>query len=270
MLRQHWNRMLACGLLLLSGTTVFAQSFGGGGGITGTTGANFGGGGTGFGGGAGGVGGIGGGGGGAGGGSSANTFGSAGGGILGSGFGSVQGARATGASPNQPGSSGTIGRFYGNPIVAGLANATGSQATRFIRPYPATLSFGQPAYGNAILTGRTAGQQLTLSSTLPAYGANTGGFPRTPQYVTEPVFDLPVRPSLESRRVELQSVIDRSSRLSSRGNIQVVTEGNVVVLRGRVSNERERRIAEAVLRLTPGVREVRNELEAPSAKSTRP
>jgi osmotically-inducible protein OsmY len=42
--------------------------------------------------------------------------------------------------------------------------------------------------------------------------------------------------------------------------IQVATEGDSLVLRGIVKDEHDRRLAEAIARLTPGVRELRNEL----------
>lgn len=42
--------------------------------------------------------------------------------------------------------------------------------------------------------------------------------------------------------------------------MQVGLEGQTVVLRGTVPDERERRAAESMLRFVPGVREVRNEL----------
>jgi len=48
-----------------------------------------------------------------------------------------------------------------------------------------------------------------------------------------------------------------------------VEEGGVVVLRGEVASDRDRQLAEAITRLTPGVMEVRNELVSrPSASPT--
>jgi osmotically-inducible protein OsmY len=59
---------------------------------------------------------------------------------------------------------------------------------------------------------------------------------------------------------EVQRVIGRSERLPSRDNIRVELEGPAVVLRGTVADEHEARLAEALARLTPGVRDLRNEL----------
>ena len=56
-------------------------------------------------------------------------------------------------------------------------------------------------------------------------------------------------------------MIARSSSLASARSIQVLVDGGVVLLRGRVNDERERRLAENLVWLTPGVGEVRNELQ---------
>ncbi len=62
-------------------------------------------------------------------------------------------------------------------------------------------------------------------------------------------------------RTDLQGVLVRSSSLPSARDIQVAMDGSVVVLRGPVSNDDERRLAENLVRLTPGVHDVRNELQ---------
>jgi osmotically-inducible protein OsmY len=58
----------------------------------------------------------------------------------------------------------------------------------------------------------------------------------------------------------LQQYFANSDRLPSHGNIRVEVDGPTVVLRGTVSDDHERRQAEALARLTPGVRDLRNEL----------
>jgi osmotically-inducible protein OsmY len=58
----------------------------------------------------------------------------------------------------------------------------------------------------------------------------------------------------------VQAVIAGNSSLPSRAGIQAVADGDVVVLRGTVATDQERRLAEAIARLTPGVF-IRNELE---------
>jgi osmotically-inducible protein OsmY len=54
--------------------------------------------------------------------------------------------------------------------------------------------------------------------------------------------------------------VDRSTSLSRPGNIQVEVEGQTMILKGKVRSNDERRLAEGLIRLTPGMRAVRNEL----------
>jgi osmotically-inducible protein OsmY len=53
----------------------------------------------------------------------------------------------------------------------------------------------------------------------------------------------------------------RSTALSPGRDINAALDGPVLVLRGTVADEHDRRIAEGIARLSPGVREVRNELK---------
>ena len=47
------------------------------------------------------------------------------------------------------------------------------------------------------------------------------------------------------------------------GGIAIEVEGGTVVLKGQVSDDDQRRLVEGMMRLTPGVRDVRNELKVP-------
>lgn len=60
---------------------------------------------------------------------------------------------------------------------------------------------------------------------------------------------------------DIQTSLTKSTRLSSSRGIQVLSQGPSVVLRGTVPSEQDRRLAENLARLTPGVRDVVNELE---------
>jgi len=69
-------------------------------------------------------------------------------------------------------------------------------------------------------------------------------------------------------RGEVQDILRHSSGLHSSETVQVAFDGEGLVLRGIVKDEHERRLAEAIARLTPGVRALRNELAvAPAAQS---
>jgi hypothetical protein len=158
------------------------------------------------------------------------------------------------------------GRYYGNPLAVGIPT-TSSVGSQYLRAFPTTLVFAQPTYGNtATVTATTTrlgvggagGTAVLTVSPSPYGGANTAGIRRAPAYIVEPVFDRPPRPTGDVLRSDLQSIVARSERLPSRDRIRVTVDGSTVVLRGDVRDERERRLAEAVVRLTPGVREVRN------------
>ena len=96
----------------------------------------------------------------------------------------------------------------------------------------------------------------------------TGGIGSTGQrsvpYATALAFPAPLqRPTpvvVTQLQTDVQGVLARSTAFTARENLKVATEGTVIVLQGSVANERESRLAEAMIRLTPGVREVRNEL----------
>jgi hypothetical protein len=59
----------------------------------------------------------------------------------------------------------------------------------------------------------------------------------------------------------LDGIMENATGIKGGRNIQVEYEGEFTVLRGTVPNERERRLAEAMLSLEPGVRDIRNDLE---------
>lgn len=219
------------------------------------------------------------------GGSGGGFAGSAGGTFTGGTGGSFTGTTGLGGTTGfgtsrtgQVGAGSVFGRFLGNPMAMGLtAGGTSARGTTLVRPFPVALSFGQPLYGTASVTtsptlGSTAlgstglGGSSTLNRNL---GASSAGMRRAPGYITQPVFDMPARPTMAAVRTDLQGIISRSSRLPSRGNIQVLSEGDTIVLRGQVRDERERRLAEGVLRLSPGVYQVRNELQTTASGGSR-
>ncbi|HET6573173.1 MAG TPA: BON domain-containing protein [Fimbriiglobus sp.] len=72
-------------------------------------------------------------------------------------------------------------------------------------------------------------------------------------------------PAAAAARVqtEVRAMLDRSTMIANPAGVQVVTQGPVVVLRGTARDEDEARLIANMIRLTPGVREVRNELQFP-------
>jgi len=94
-------------------------------------------------------------------------------------------------------------------------------------------------------------------------GFTTVGMRRAPAFSTGIGFAPPPAPAPAKLQTELRGVLSRSSMLSS-GDIQIVVNGPTVILRGRVGSEDERRLAEGLVWLTPGVHDVRNELRLPA------
>jgi hypothetical protein len=94
-----------------------------------------------------------------------------------------------------------------------------------------------------------------------SYGGTTGtNIPIS--YATEVRFPAP--PIVPSQlQLELQGVVNRTSMVRQPANIRVEVAGNTVILRGRVADDDERRLVEGMVRLEPGVHEVRNELTVP-------
>jgi osmotically-inducible protein OsmY len=280
---------VAGGLLLLASPLSFGQgmggiggSGGGGGGFGTSSGGGFAGGGFGT---------------SSGGGFAGSGFGSSsGGGFAGSGFGTSSGGGFAGGfgssagggfagggggmtglggftTTTQVGTSTVFGKYLGNPYAAGIATGRNNTASQYARNFPVTLSFGQPVYTTTGATGTAGRTGLTgitglaggAAATANRFaGASSAGIRRAPGYLAEPTFDVPPRSRTELIRPDLQSLIARTQRLPSAANIRVSSDGDTVVLRGRVSSERERLLTEAMIRLTPGVRAVRNELEPPS------
>lgn len=153
-----------------------------------------------------------------------------------------------------PATSNVFAAYYVNPMSLGvMANGSTGKGT-----------FNQPLYATTTTTGgRTTGgtRTGTASATTSIVGFTTYGMDRTIPYRTELGDGIPiVAPIASALQVELRDIIKRSSRLKSNGNIDISVANGVVYLRGQVATAGERRLAEAMIRLTPGVRQVSNEL----------
>jgi BON domain len=189
------------------------------------------------------------------------------------------GATSVGVSSANP-----FASSYTNPIAAGLSGVTGRS------------TFGTALYANLNQTGSMtgsgsmgmsgarpgtpmggAGAGFMGSSAAGAYGAagrpSSGSYPtlgsstattRAPTYSAAIGFSAtPVAPS--GLQTSLQQLLTRSPALQSSPNIQVAMDVSTVVLRGWAADEHDRRLAEGMVRLTPGVYDVRNELVVATA-----
>ena len=107
-------------------------------------------------------------------------------------------------------------------------------------------------------SGFGVGGGSPLGATTTGTTATTGVQARA--YSITPAFAAPPRNLVLRPRQDLQQVIASAARLPSRANIRALALGDVVILQGTVTTDRERRLTEAIVRLTPGVLTVRNEL----------
>jgi hypothetical protein len=142
---------------------------------------------------------------------------------------------------------------YANPLGIGMVGTTNAVAPR--------AAFGQPLFGPTAATNIGVIDAATATVT-NGVGFNTLGMRKAPQYVTTLADDFPlVQHAPGQLERDVRELLLRSSSLKSRGSIIVSVDGPVVILRGTALSSRDRRLAEALVRLTPGVRDVVNEIE---------
>ncbi len=177
-----------------------------------------------------------------------------GGGALGSTFGGGGAGRTGTTGRTTMGGAGGFGGVGGTGGTRGATGGFGAAGGGF----GGAGGFG----GTAGLRGGTGGLGSTSTGSQTNPGVNLGTANGRMVTRTAAVLNFPVRPVAPiARRADLQSIITRSTTLSMPAGISVTMDGNTVVLSGRVANEDERRIAENMLRLAPGVRDVRNDLQ---------
>lgn len=70
----------------------------------------------------------------------------------------------------------------------------------------------------------------------------------------------PLSTAAEVPAVEIQKIIAGTDRIQKSSPITVTVRNQTAILRGSVATEHDRRLAEAVVRLEPGIAQVRNEL----------
>jgi hypothetical protein len=163
------------------------------------------------------------------------------------------GASVTTLSPTASGAatSNPIGAYYLNPLSAGKAGGSGKMTGMWTPLYTATTTT-TPTTGITGTLNSTSGMNLNQAGSIlnrrgPAYTVSVT-FPYEP-------------PSAGQLRTEAENVLARSSSLSMKDTIKVKADGQTLVLEGQVRNDQERRLAENMVRLTPGVRSIQNNLQ---------
>lgn len=155
--------------------------------------------------------------------------------------------------------SNVFSQFYASPYIA-----SGGQGG----------SFGQPLYGT---TGGSSGggRNSALTSGFGSGGLGGGGrgqnlsnqqsgivVPIQAQINYSALMRFQTAPAAATKiQSEIRTVIDGSSMVSNAKGIQVITDqNNNVTLRGTVADSEEARFIEGMVRLTPGVAGIKNEL----------
>ena len=208
----------------------------------------------------------------------------------------ISGATITGTTSAATSSGGGVdrsnflGATYSNPYYQGLySNSTGAPGQFGTALYgttggsASTTTGTRSASGNTTRTttagganplgtsasqtgGRAAGggqfQGGGLGGASSQFGGQIVPLPRNIAYSAVLRFPAPaVAPA--QRLADVQAVLARSSMMANPAGVTVVQDGTAFVLRGAVASEDEARLAEGMVRLTPGVRDVRNELTFP-------
>lgn len=151
--------------------------------------------------------------------------------------------------------------YYANPLYAGWPGNVGKDPGGWGVPLYQASTVGTGGFAGSTFGGLSGlgGPGFANISNFSSGAAAIGGV-RRPAYVSTLVFPVRTIPSGQMQ-IALRDIVKRSSALSQHGDVQVHVDGQTVVLSGEVADDRERRLVEGMVRLTPGVREVRNELQ---------
>jgi hypothetical protein len=198
--------------------------------------------------------------------STSSLGGTSGGGFQGGGF---QGGSRAGTYGNTgttggtffptPNTSSPFASYYRSPLTMSNTSTSGVVTIQ-------QMPLGQPMYAVVTTTNTNAAGNVARSPTMTGSGTLTYGASPAGSVVlaANPApSDLVVRrPAIAGRvQTDVQGILARSSSLSNGKDIQVAADGTVLVLRGRVPSERDRRLAQGLALMSPGVYEVRNELQ---------
>jgi len=176
-----------------------------------------------------------------------------------------KGATATAIAPPLSGNYGLAGTIYGNygnvlgmgtkvlGTSNGSATAKGSTGT--------SSAFGAPVLTTTTTNVTTAKGANNANANKTNNGFANTQLNRTPRYIAtlSPDLALPPRP-VPQVQSDLQNVIARSTALKNKGTINVMVEGNTVVLVGQVASPHDRSLVENMLRLDLRGRNLDNRL----------
>ena len=171
----------------------------------------------------------------------------------------------TGQSNNSLSPSNFLSGYYANPYYQGIITAQTNAVPG---------GFGAPLYGTSGSVGLSSTRGTTGTTALggrtginsATNNANISGIvvpiPAQINYAAQMYFPTP-RPAATRMQTELKSVITASPQIANAKGVEVVLDANNnVTLRGTVKDDDEARLIEGMVRLTPGVGFIKNELTA--------
>ncbi len=195
------------------------------------------------------------------------------GGMTGTGFGSMTAGKA-GTTPLMGGTTGPINPFApagagGNPAQGGMAGAMGAANSGFIGrnsgAFAGNSRAGQTGAGAASGAARNFRNSGNNAANDPRNSdfANGGNARKTSQ--VRPRQKVAFEYNAKAAETVARTAAVRLDRVTLKNpslkGVNVAVLDNQIVLRGRVKTPEHARLAENLVRLEPGVRSVRNELE---------
>ncbi len=179
-----------------------------------------------------------------------------------------QASRGGNTTTTIPSSANPFQSTYANPMGIGLVDVTGKQVINknFGQPLYAVYSTQTTTTGTAIGGFGVAGGFSAVggfgNTGGVGYGFTTFGMGRTPVYAAVPGETMPIvvhsNPQLQATVVD---VLQRNTTIKTAEPFRVKVQGSTVFLEGTVASAKDKRVVEGMIRLTPGVRDVVNNLE---------
>ncbi len=146
--------------------------------------------------------------------------------------------------------------YQGTPTNAQSSALPGGFGTAL---YPTAAGTAAGGRGAAGATGTRGGIRGGTASTANQFGTIISlpvqvSYPAIARFPAAPVTKL---------QSDLTGMIGRSTMIANPAGVQVITEGSTVTLRGTAKDADEARMIAGMVRMTPGVRAVNNELHFP-------
>ncbi len=163
----------------------------------------------------------------------------------------------TGNAASSSAKSNFLSGYFANPYYQGINNKSSTTPG----------GFGAALYGSTgtgTTTGRTTGTGARGTQSTTNQSGILIQLPVQIHYTAQMRFPTPPVPAIKLQ-TDLRGIIDAGG-LSNSKSVQVLADGNNnVVLRGTVKDDEEARLVEGLVRLTPGVGGITNELTFPVA-----